>query len=93
MGQKDLGTCIILSLEDTKKLRLNLKNLEFVGEVSLSPVKGFFDIKIKRKLRKEIEKVAEIYSADIAVINKQSETFEVLINEMSYDFSLYKYKK
>ncbi len=92
MGQRDLGTCIILSLENAKLLNLDFKELEFVGEVKLNPVQGIFDSSIKRKLRKRIEKIARNYDSDLAVIHTQHEMFGDFIDEISYSFGLYKYK-
>jgi len=91
MARKDLGTCIILSLDDTKRLKINLNELEYLRDVEISPVTGFFDSEIKRKLRKEIEKEAKIYEADIAVIDKQTDLYD-FFTSISYGFRLYKYK-
>jgi hypothetical protein len=93
MGQKDLGTCIILSQEDTEKLKINLDEFKFVGDVKLFPVKGIFDFRIKRKLRKKVERVAKKYGADIAVVYLQFDHEDIIFSEMSYDFNLYKYKE
>ena len=92
MGRRDLGTCIILSSEDTTLLNLDFNQLEFVGEVKLNPVRGIFDFNIKRKLRRRIEKIAEKYKSDLAVIHTQSDIFGDFIDEISYNFGLYKYK-
>lgn len=92
MGRRDLGACIILSLEDAKLLNLDFKELEFVGEVKLNSVKGIFDFTIKRKLRKRIEKIAEKYDSDLAVIHTQDGIFGDFIDEISYSFGLYRYK-
>jgi len=91
MGQKDLGTCSILSFQDTGKLKINLNNLEHLAESQISPKKGFNPSNIKRKLRREIEKVAKSYGADLAVIFRQSDSYDFL-QGISYTFSLYKYK-
>ncbi|VVB83403.1 Uncharacterised protein [uncultured archaeon] len=92
MGQKDLGTCVILSQEDTEHLGIDLNKLEFIGEAKLSSVGGIFEHRIKRKLRRRIEKAAKKYDADIAVINGQFDFYETIITYISYDFNLYKYK-
>ncbi|MEK6827094.1 MAG: hypothetical protein AABX99_01260 [Nanoarchaeota archaeon] len=91
MGQKDLETCVVLSLNDTEKLKIDLNELEYVCDVEISPEKGFLDSEIKRKLRREIEKEAKKYEADIAVIHTQDCT-EDFLTSIKYGFSLYKYK-
>ena len=91
MGQKDLGTCIIISIQDAEKLKINLNELEYLGDIEISPVKGLYDFEIKRKLRREIEKYAEEHGADMAVINKKDRT-ENFLTSINYGFRLYKYK-
>lgn len=91
MGQKDLGTCVILSIQDTEKLKINLDELESLEDIEIPPLKGWYDFEIKRKLRREIEKYAEEHGADIAVINKQDRT-EDFLTSIKYGFRLYKYK-
>ena len=60
-------------------------------KVEISPITGFDKSKIKRKLRIEIEKVAEEYEADIAVITAQLDIYDFLTS-INYYFNLYKYK-
>lgn len=91
MGQFDLGTCIILSFQDTGKLKINLNNLEHIAESQISSKKGFNPSNIKSKLRREIEKVAKSYGADLAVIYKQLDSYD-FIPGIGYSFSLYKYR-
>lgn len=91
MGQNDLGTCVILSPDDTKRLGINIKNLEYVGLTHIAPIKGLSDSNIKRRLRSKVEKIAESYNAEVAIINEQTDSLRFFT--IGYGFAFfYRYK-
>jgi len=91
MGQNDLGTCVILSIQDTKRFGTDLDCLDKVCELETPGVIGFTNRGIKRKLRQHIEKEAGKRYADLAVITCQTDFYHLIRTEIMYKFALYKY--
>lgn len=94
MGQKDLGTCLILSSEDIKFLGLtNFPQIEQIGSEYQTPSIPFFlyTRKVNKKLRNYIEKVARKQNADLALITHQGDS-RGFIDEREYSFKLYRYQ-
>jgi hypothetical protein len=87
MGQKDLGTCVILCKEDISKLNIRMDSLEHISDFNTPEVSGFSDQGKRRKLRSYIEKEARKCYADIALITLESSGS----SSVEYSYSLYKY--
>ena len=92
MGQKDLGTCLILSTDDVKKLHVNLDKLVLFCVNDTPYIRGISETRIKKKLRKYIESVAFKEDADVAVITSQSDSNYPFTQGVNYTFHLYAYK-
>jgi hypothetical protein len=92
LGQKDLGTCIIISEEDVFHLKIDLNNLQKRSDFH-TPLKliSFSSIRVRKRLKKYIERKASQEEADIAIITHRRWNYSPEC--IGYDFSLYKYKQ
>jgi hypothetical protein len=94
MGQKDIGTCVLLTHQDLEKLGVNLIKLNHLRDGKTPYERSFFRSKTLRKLREHIHSDARNVSldmrADVALITSQDDWFG-LRDSIRYHYSLYKY--
>ena len=90
MGQKSLGTAIIITLEDVKKLGIDLERITKLENYNTPSHIGLSVNKIREKINKDIEKKARKINADLAVIKHYNDSCDFFFErECSVDF--YKY--
>ena len=92
MGNEDLGNCIIISRNDFKKLKINIDDLEKICDSMTPSYMQITQMGVRKKLRNYIEKQANKFNADVALIQLQFDNESLPFDLVSYSFSLYKYK-
>ncbi len=88
MGQKDLGTVVIMSRKDAVKLEIKTDKLEPLRDYRTPKIIGFSP---EKKLRKNIEMQAKKCGADLAIITCKGSRRIIFREMIDYDLNFYKY--
>ncbi|MBW3019737.1 hypothetical protein KY334_00410 [Candidatus Woesearchaeota archaeon] len=90
MSKEELSLCSIISIEDVKRMQINLENYILTREIKTPLMTGLTGRGVNFKLQKYIQREADKNNADLAIVKSQIDIYELLFINRSYQVSLYK---